>query len=70
MICAALAMPVVNAQPPKEDQTELGGHMEKINGAFRKLRTSVKDATKNADSLAQVAILKENAEASLKSSPL
>ena len=44
--------------------------MQKINGAFRKLRTQVTDATKNDDSIAQVAIIKENATASLKLTPM
>jgi cytochrome c556 len=57
------------AQAPKEDQTELGAHMDKISGAFRKLRTSAKDATQNEASLAQVAIIKDNATAALKLEP-
>jgi cytochrome c556 len=57
------------AAPAKEDQTELGGKMEKIGGAFRKLRKQVADATKNDDSLAQVAIIRDNATAALKLKP-
>ncbi len=53
----------------KDDQTELGAKMEKISGAFRKLRGALPDATKNDDSLAQVAIIKENATAALKLKP-
>jgi cytochrome c556 len=53
----------------KEPQTELGGKMEKIGGAFRKLRNLVKDPTKSADALAQVAIIKENATAAAKLEP-
>ena len=75
LICAVTALPVVRAQdaqkqmPAKEDQTELGARMEKMGAAFRKLRALVKDPTKNADSLAQVAILKENATEALKFDP-
>src|SRR5207237_5477954 len=53
----------------KDDQTELGSHMEKIGGAFRKLRGEVKDPAKNEDSLKQIAIMKEHAEAALKLEP-
>jgi hypothetical protein len=66
---AVLSLPVARAQDAKEDQTELGSHMEKIGGAFRKLRGEVKDATKNEDSLKQIAIMKEHAEAALKLDP-
>lgn len=75
LICAVTALPVIRAEdapkqmPAKEDQTEIGAHMEKMGAAFRKLRASSKDATKNADSLAQLAIIKENAEAALKFKP-
>jgi soluble cytochrome b562 len=46
--------------PPreKEPETELGNKMDKINGAWRKLRAQAADATKNEDSLKQVAIIK------------
>lgn len=50
-------------------ETELGGKMEKIGGAFRALRRQITDATKNADSLARLATIKENAQASLKLEP-
>lgn len=52
-----------------EPETELGGKMEKIGGAFRALRRQISDASKNADSLAKIATIKENAEASLKFEP-
>lgn len=50
-------------------ETELGGKMEKIGGAFRALRRQVADPSKNADSLTKVATIRENAEASLKLEP-
>jgi soluble cytochrome b562 len=63
-------VPGLRAQDAKkDDQTELGAKMEKISGAFRKLRGALADATKNDDSLAQVAIIKENATAALKLKP-
>ncbi len=52
-----------------EPETELGGKMEKMGGAFRALRRQISDATKNADSLARVATIRQNAEASLKLEP-
>jgi soluble cytochrome b562 len=76
LISALVALPVLCAQEggpkkmgPKEDQTELGDKMEKLNGAYRKLGKQISDATKNEDSLAQVAIIKESAEAALKLEP-
>ena len=61
----------------KEEKTELGGKMEKINGAFRKLRkvdpatklAQIADPSKNEDSLKQIAIIKENALAASKFEP-
>lgn len=45
----------------KEPETELGKTMEKLNGAWRKLRKQVNDAPSNASSVEQVAIVKEAA---------
>lgn len=72
-----LAATLVNAQEapaapaPKEKkpETELTKKMDKMNGAFRKLRRQATDATKNADSLEQVAILKEFAVEAAKLEP-
>src|SRR4051794_23641519 len=75
LVSALVALPVLSAQDapkkmaPKEDQTELGDKMEKLNNAYRKLGRQVSDATKNEDSLAQVAIIKESAMAALKLEP-
>jgi cytochrome c556 len=76
LICALATVPGLRAQDdtpkkmaPKEPQTELGGKMEKISGAYRKLGRQIADATKNEDSLKQVAIIRENAEAALKLEP-
>ena len=54
---------------PKEPGTPLNDQMEKIGGAYRKLGNLVKDPTKNAEALAQVAIIKEAATAGLKFEP-
>ena len=77
LICALTSLSMIRAEdaapkkmPAKENQTELGGKMEKISGAYRKLSRQINDATKNEDSLAQVAIIKQNAEAALKLEPV
>ena len=57
------------AAKEKKPETELSKKMEKMNGAFRKLRRQATDATKNADSLELVAILKEYAAAAAKLEP-
>lgn len=71
LIAALVIAPGVRAQSKKdaEPETELGKRMEKMGGAFRKLRRQIEDSSKNADSLAQLAIIKENAQASLKYEP-
>jgi hypothetical protein len=43
--------------------------MEKMGGAFRALRRQISDASKNADSLAKLAVIRQNAEASAKLDP-
>lgn len=67
----ATSAPAAPAAAPKEKkpETELSQKMDKMNAAFRKLRRQAGDATKNADSLDQVAILREYAEASVKLEP-
>jgi cytochrome c556 len=74
LITAFAAALFVQAQPPaggqqKEPETELGKKMEAINKAYGTLRRQVADATKNEDSLKQIATIRENAEASLKLQP-
>lgn len=60
---------VVYAQD-KKDETELGNKMDKMSSAFRPLRKQISDSSKNADSLAKVAVIKEQALASLKLEPV
>ena len=70
LVCAVMTVPGLRAEDArKEAETELGAKMEKMGGAFRKLRRQVADASKNQDSLAQVAIIRENATAALKLEP-
>jgi cytochrome c556 len=53
----------------KDDSTPLGDEMNKLGRAFRKLRKLLPDPTKNPDSLAQVAIIREAAQESAKLTP-
>lgn len=76
LLSAVLALPSMFAQEGgkkkegKAPETELEGKMDKLGSAYRKLSRQINDASKNADSLAQVAIIKENAVASLKLEPV
>lgn len=68
----ALALTLVAApitSQAKDEETELGGKMEKMSSAFRSLRRQASKAEKNADSLAKVATIREYAEAALKLEP-
>lgn len=58
------------AAKEKKPETELTKQMDRLNGAFRKLRRQAADATKNADSLEQVAIIREASAASAKLTPV
>ena len=65
--CALAFGPLARAAD--EPETELGGKMEKMGGAFRALGRQISDSSKNADSLAKLATIRQNAEASLKFEP-
>ncbi|HEX2852152.1 MAG TPA: cytochrome b562 [Opitutaceae bacterium] len=74
LICALTSLPVLRAEDgaPKaaaKEETELDHVMDRLNKAYGKVRRQVSDATKNADSIAQVAIMKEAAEAAVKLEP-
>ena len=69
VLTLALALPLGLRAADDEPQTELGSKMEKLSGAFRALRRQIDDASKNADSLAKVATIKENAMAASKFEP-
>jgi cytochrome c556 len=75
-VLAFVCSPLVGADAAKpaaakseEKHTELGDRMEKLNGAYRRLKRQVADATKNEGSLALVATIKKEAEASLAFKP-
>jgi soluble cytochrome b562 len=76
--CIALAFaPFARAEEAKpaaaaksdEPETELGGHMEKLNGAYRKMKRQIADPAKNESSLTLLATVKTHAEAALKLKP-
>jgi hypothetical protein len=61
--------PAAPAAAKEDDDTELGDKMDKVNGAYKKLRKLLPDATQNEASLAQVAIIHASAEDALKLTP-
>lgn len=69
LACALTVAPIHVQAADKEPETELGNKMDKMGSAFRALRRQIKDSSKNADSLAKLAVIKENAQASLKLEP-
>jgi soluble cytochrome b562 len=69
VIASAFVVGPVLRAADDEPETELGGKMEKISGAFRALRRQIKDSSKNADSLARLATMRQNAEAAVKLEP-
>jgi cytochrome c556 len=66
---AFAADPAPDAPKDKKPETELSKNMEKMGGAYRKLRRQVGDPAKNADSLELVAVLSAGAEAATKLVP-
>jgi hypothetical protein len=65
-VCALAAGPGLYAA---DTETELGAKMDKMSSAFRVIGRQVEKPDMNADSLAKLAVLKENANASLKLEP-
>lgn len=69
LCCATANMGRAQEQKHKEPDTELGKTMEKMNGAWRKLRKQVADPASNAASLELVATIKAAADKSLTLTP-
>jgi len=80
LLCLALALtvclpaaPALRAQEQetkkKAEETELGRTMEKLNGAWRKLRRQAADPASNVASLELVAIIKAGGEKALTLTP-
>jgi soluble cytochrome b562 len=67
-ILALAALLGLQAQE-KKDQSELGAKMDNMRKSFSSLNKQSDDATKNEDSLAKLATIRQNAEASLKLEP-
>jgi hypothetical protein len=57
------------APAPAHEETELDGKMDSLNGAFRKLRRQISDATKNAESLKLVADIQRASDEAAKLIP-
>lgn len=53
----------------EEETTELGEQMDRLSGAFRKLRRQAGDPALNASSLEQLAVMREAAQAAQKFVP-
>jgi soluble cytochrome b562 len=70
-LAVAPALKAQDAPKPaaKDGDTELGGKMDDMNDAFKKLRRNVPDATKNDDSLKLVAAMQSAAGDALKLTP-
>ncbi len=69
LLTLVCALAVGSGAYAADTETELAGKMDKMGSAFRALRRQAADATKNADSLAKIATIKENAIASMKLEP-
>jgi hypothetical protein len=68
-LISALAFAPVGLRAADDDQTELGAKMEKIGGAWRRVKAQITDASKNEDTLAKLATIKENMAAAAKLEP-
>lgn len=68
-LIGALAVGPIALRAADDDQTELGAKMEKIGGAWRKVKAQIGDKSMNADTLAKLAIVKENLVAGAKLEP-
>jgi soluble cytochrome b562 len=66
---AALVRAADEKPAPKEEETELGKTMEKLNGAWRKLRKQAADPASNASSLELVAVIATASEKALTLQP-
>lgn len=69
VLVSALTLAPVGLRAADDDHTELGAKMEKIGGAWRRVKAQVNDASKNADTLARLATIKENMVASTNLEP-
>jgi soluble cytochrome b562 len=69
-LCALLAFSSIRAANADDDEdTELSEHMEKLEGAYKRLNREVADPTKKEDMLKQVATMRTHAQAALSLQP-
>jgi soluble cytochrome b562 len=61
---------VIGLQAAESTTTPLEDTMDEINAAYRKLNRQISDATKNADSLKQVAAMQKHANDAMKMEPV
>lgn len=57
-----LGLPAAESKANSDEVTELGEQMDRLSGAFRKLRRQAGDATMNEASLELLAVMKQAAE--------
>ena len=69
ILALAFGLGVYAQDAKKDDETELGGKMDKISSAWKSAKKQLPDASKNADTLAKLAAIKENMTAALKLEP-
>ena len=63
MACvAATGLSAAESKPASEEITELGEQMDRMSGAFRKLRRQAGDATMNAASIELLGVMRQAAE--------
>ena len=71
LACSLVIAPIfAQSKGGKEEETELASKMDKMGSAFRALRRQAADPTKNADSLAKVAAMRQEAQASVNLEPI
>ena len=68
-LVSALALAPAGLRAADDDQTELGAKMEKIGGAWRRVKAQISDSSKNADTLTKLTAIKENMQAAMKLEP-
>jgi hypothetical protein len=68
-VFALVLAPAVHAQSKDEPETELGSKMEKISSAWRVAKRQLPDSSKNQDTLAKLATVKEHMVASTNLEP-
>lgn len=69
LLAFAIMTPIMHAQDSDEKDTELGKHMSKIAKDYKKLRSSINDASQNDASIALLSDMKTESQAGLDLKP-